>query len=262
MIFMTDVVVGGATGRLGSIVCRLISESDDLRLVGATVSAGGGNVGKEMFGVRAVGPDGLAETLRDADVYVDLTTPDAAARTAAGIPETGTNLVLGTTSVPGEALNLIASNTERYGTSSLVTANFSMGVNVFWKACEMLAGRLPGYDMEVIEVHQREKKDAPSGTAAEAVRRLRAASGATDTVFGREGATGPRGREIGVHSIRAGDIVGDHTVLFAKNSEVIELTHRAGSREALALGCIGSIRWISGKKDGKVHSMDEVLGIC
>jgi 4-hydroxy-tetrahydrodipicolinate reductase len=259
---MTDVVVGGATGRLGSIVCRLISESEDLKLAGATVSAEGGNVGREMYGVRAVGPDRLSETLRGADVYVDLTTPDAAAKTAAGVPETGANLVLGTTSVPTETLKLIASNTERYGTSSLVTANFSPGVNVFWKACEMLAGRLPGYDIEVIEAHHGDKEDAPSGTASEAVRRLRAASGIDRTVYGRGGDTGPRGREIGVHSIRAGDIVGDHTVLFAKNSEVIELTHRAGSREALALGCVESIRWISGKKDGKVHSMDEVLGIC
>lgn len=262
MIFMTDVVVGGATGRLGNIVCRLVSESDDLRLIGATVSADGGNVGRDIFGVRAVGPDRLAETLCNADVYVDLTTPGAATKAVAGVPETGANLVLGTTSVPGETLDLIASNTERYGTSSLVATNFSMGVNVFWKTCETLAGRLPGYDMEVIEAHHRDKGDAPSGTAAEAVRRLRAASGIGRTVYGRKGVTGPRGREIGVHSIRAGDIVGDHTVLFAKDSEVIELTHRAGSREALALGCVGSIRWISGKKDGKVHSMDEVLGIC
>lgn len=259
---MTDVVVGGATGRIGSIVCRLISESDDMKLVGAVVSAGGENVGRDVFGIDAVGPDGLAELLRDADVYVDLTSPEVAEKVVAGIPETNTNLILGTTAVSKATLELLALNTEKFGTSSLVTANFATGVNVFWKACEMLAGHLPDYDIEVIEAHHDKKKDAPSGTAAEAVRRLRAASGVTDTVYGREGMTGPRGREIGVHSIRAGDIVGDHTVLFAKNSEVIELTHRAGSRDVFALGCIESIRWIAGRKDGRVHSMDEVLGIC
>ncbi len=205
---MTYVVAGGATGRLGNIVCRPISESEDLE-PGATVSVGGGNVGREMFGAGAVGPDRLSETLRDADVYADPTAPDAAAEIAAGVPETVANM--------------------------------------FWRACEMLAGRLPGHDIKVV-AHHGDKEDAPSGIDR--------------TAYGRKGAAGPRVREVGVHPIRAGDIAEDRTVLFARNPEVIKLTHRAGPREASALGCVGSTRWISGKKDGKVHSMDEVLGIC
>ena len=156
----------------------------------------------------------------------------------------------------------MAANTAKYGTSSLVTASFAPGVHVFWKVCEILAGYLPGHDVEVLESHHRGKIDAPSGTAVETVNRLMKPLGTRDVLCGREGEVGARGKEIGVHSIRAGDIVGDHTVCFAKGSEVIEFTHRADSREVFARGCVASVRWIADKKDGKVHNMEEVLGIC
>ena len=259
---MTNVVVGGASGRLGNIICRMISESDDLNLTGAVVSKNSPYAGKNIFGTDAVGPDGLMKLAENADVYVDVTTPEAAAEVVADIPETGCNLVIGTTAIPEDVLDRMASNTSEYGTSSLVTASFAPGVNVFWKACEILAKYLPDYDMEILESHHREKKDAPSGTAIETAKRLMKTSGKRNILCGREGEVGARGNEIGIHSIRAGDIVGDHTVYFAKNSEVIELTHRADSREVFAHGCLSSIRWIADKKDGKVHSMEEVLGIC
>ena len=259
---MIKVVVGGATGRLGNIICRLVSESEDMELTGAIVSGNSNNIGNDIFGIKTSGPDSLLKLVGDANVYVDVTSPDAAAKVVADIPETGCNLIVGTTAIPQDKIDLMTSNTAKYNTSSLVTANFAIGVNVFWKMCGILSKYLPDYDIEVIESHHNKKEDAPSGTATEAIRILQEASGAEETVYGREGIIGARGKEIGVHSIRAGDIVGDHTVMFAKNSEVIELTHRAGSRDVLALGCISSIRWIAEKKDGKVHSMDEVLGIC
>ncbi|HKM13807.1 MAG TPA: 4-hydroxy-tetrahydrodipicolinate reductase [Candidatus Methanomethylophilaceae archaeon] len=259
---MIKVVVGGATGRLGNIICRLVSESKDMELTGAIVSGNNSNIGNDIFGIKTSGPDSLFRLASDADVYVDVTAPDAAARIVADIPETGCNLIVGTTAIPQDKIDLMASNTAKYNTSSLVTANFAMGVNVFWKMCGILSKYLPDYDIEVIESHHNEKMDSPSGTTAEAIRILKEASGANETLYGREGIIGARGKEIGVHSIRAGDIVGDHTVLFAKNSEVIELTHRAGSRDTFALGCMSSIRWIAEKKDGKVHNMEEVLGIC
>jgi 4-hydroxy-tetrahydrodipicolinate reductase len=259
---MANVVVGGATGRLGRLVCDLIEASGDLRLVGAVVSEEGGHVGREVApGIKAVGPGSLKDVLEGADVYVDLTTPSAASKVIAEIPATGTNLILGTTAVDADAVSRMADEVARCGTSALVAANFSAGVNVFWKACEILAGMLPGYDIEVVEAHHADKRDAPSGTAKEAVRRLQAVTGIEDVVYGRNGITGPRGREIGVHSVRAGDIVGSHTVLMAKNQECVELTHKAISGEALANGCIASIRWMADKKDGKVHSMNEVFGL-
>ncbi|UAL07596.1 MAG: 4-hydroxy-tetrahydrodipicolinate reductase [Candidatus Methanogranum gryphiswaldense] len=259
---MINVVVGGATGKLGSLVCELIIGSEDMNLSGTIVSASGGNIGKELYpGIIARGPDSLKELLKDADVYVDLTTPSAASKILVDIPNTGANIVLGTTAVPKDIIDEMSANVAKNNTSALISANFAVGVNVFWKMCEIMATYLDDYDIEVIEAHHSAKKDAPSGTAMEAVKRLQAATGIEKTVCGREGVTGPRQKEIGIHSIRAGDIIGDHTVIFAKNMERLELTHKAISREALARGCVTSIRWMAYKKDGKVHSMNEVLDL-
>ncbi|MDR3074928.1 MAG: 4-hydroxy-tetrahydrodipicolinate reductase [Candidatus Methanoplasma sp.] len=259
---MIRTVVGGATGKLGRNVCDLIMSSRDIELAGCIVSEGGGNVGKELYpGVFASGPDGILDAAGDADVYVDVTSPDAAAKIIDSIPDTGANLVVGTTAIPRDALDRMAASVSRNGTSALLSANFSISVNVFWKICEEMAGYLPDYDIEIIELHHNTKKDAPSGTTAEVIRRIQGVTGIEKVVNGREGVVGARTREIGVHAVRAGDVVGDHTVLFAKNAEMMELTHRLMSREALAAGCMESIRWIAGRKDGKVHSMNEVLGI-
>ena len=143
--------------------------------------------------------------------------------------------------------------------SAIVASNFSMGINAFWKACSIVARMLPDYDIEGVEAHHASKVDSPSGTAEETVRILREATGIDDVTYGRQGSDVRRGREIGVHSIRAGDIVGDHTVIFAGDMERIELKHGAISREAFALGCVKAIRWIAGRKDGRLHSMEEVL---
>jgi len=257
-----DVVVGGATGKLGSMVCDLVTGSDDLTLRGAVVSEGGGHVGREIApGVRTSGPGSLRDLLDEDCIYVDLTTPEAATGIVSEIPSTGANLIVGTTAVGAEALSRMESEVERCGTSALVSANFATGMNVFWKVSEILARHLPDYDIEIIEAHHSAKRDAPSGTTAETVRRLQSSTGIEDVVYSREGSTGPRKREIGVHALRAGDIIGDHTVILAKNMEMIELTHRTVSREALARGCLESIRWMDDRRDGKVHSMDEVLGL-
>ena len=259
---MINLVVGGATGKLGSVVCALANASEDVEVVGGTASKSGGNIGKEIApGVRASAPEDLKKLLDNADVYVDLTTPSAASKIIADIPSTGTNIIVGTTAVDKDAIAEMVKNIEKYGTSGIVSANFAKGVNVFWKMCEILAKSLPDYDIEVLETHHHFKKDAPSGTAMEAVRRMQAVTGIDELVYGREGVTGARGREIGIHSIRAGDIYGDHTVMFAGNMEMIELKHRAVSRDAFAYGCIETIRWISDKRDGKLHNMNEVFNL-
>ncbi len=259
---MIKVTVGGATGKLGSMVCADIIASEDMELVGALVSPGNKNIGKEICpGITLSGPDGLTKALESSDVYVDLTAPDAAARIIADIPATNTNIILGTTAVPQEVLDKMAANITTNGTSAVIAANFAIGVNVYWKVCEVLAKYLSEYDIEVIEAHHSAKKDAPSGTTIETVKRLQKVTDIEKVVNGREGTPGTRQREIGVHSIRGGDIIGDHTVLFAKNMERIEFTHRSESRESFAKGCMESIRWIAGKKDGKVHGMQEVLDL-
>jgi len=259
---MINVALGGASGKMGRTVCDIIQNSKDLRLVGAMIAPTEELFGKEIYpGIIAKGQDSLDEVLEDADVYVDITAPRAAANIITKIPAKGVNIVLGTTGIPDDVIKNMKDEIAKNRTSAVHSANFAVGVNVFWKMCEILASSLKDYDIEVIEAHHNQKVDAPSGTAAEAVKRMKRVTGIDDVAYGREGLVGARKKEIGVHSIRGGDIVGDHTVIFAGVGERIELKHSMGSRDALAKGFIESIRWIHGKKDGMVHSLDEVLGL-
>jgi 4-hydroxy-tetrahydrodipicolinate reductase len=256
------VTVAGATGKLGSMVCSLVQSQDGMRLVGAIVSSAGGHVGKEITpGLRAVGPEGLEAALRETDVFVDVTNATVAPGNLALAASMGVNCVVGTTGISADALRQFSETARQRNISVVISPNFSVGVNVFWKACEVLARSLDGYEVEIIEVHHDKKKDAPSGTAMKAADIISQATNVDRYVYGRQGAVGPRGKEIGIHAVRAGDVVGEHTVIFAGNRERIELTHRAHSREAFAEGCINAIRWVHGRKDGGVHTMAEVLGI-
>ena len=259
---MIKVVVGGATGRLGKLVCALVKGQQDMVLVGAVVSDGSASIGVEIApGVRAVGASRLAEAGEAADVYVDLTSPTAAEANLARAARKGLGYVIGTTGIADGPMGSFCSSVRSNGGSAVLAPNFSVGVNVFFKTCEELAKALPGYDVEIVEVHHNKKKDAPSGTAREAAALIARAAGIEQMVCGREGNVGARGKEIGIHSVRAGDVVGEHTVIFAGRKERIELTHRAHSREAFAEGCVLAIRWVAGRNDGEVHTMREVLGI-
>ncbi len=262
MMLMIDVAVAGATGKLGSMVCSLVQEQKDMRLVGAVVSAEGGKAGRELYpGVMAVGPDGLEELCRRCTVLVDVTSASAAERNVPLAVAAGANVIVGTTGISPEFMERLRSAVREKGTSALVTPNFSIGVNVFWKACQTLARALPDYEVEILELHHDKKKDAPSGTAVRAAQLISQETGVDRMVYGRQGQVGARGREIGIHAIRAGDIVGEHTVIFAGNRERIELTHRAHSRMAFAEGCVAAIRYVAPLKDGAVHDMEEALGI-
>ena len=259
---MISVVVGGATGKLGSLVCRLVSEQEDMKLSGAIVSEGSANIGREILpGVRCIGADRLSEAVKDADVYVDLTSPSAIVKTLPAARRKGLNYVIGTTGIPKEVMETFEKNIAADGSGAVVTPNFSVGVNVFFKTCESLAAALKDYDIEIIETHHNQKKDAPSGTAKKAAELIAANSCKTEYLYGREGEVGARGNEICIHSVRAGDVVGEHTVIFVGNKERIELTHRAHSREAFAEGAVAAIRWIANKNSGKIHTMYEVLGL-
>ncbi len=259
---MINVAIGGATGKLGSLVSQLVAEDPEMRLTGALVSEGSVNVGRELHpGVIARGPSELDKALEGADVYVDLTTPEAASQLLPRLPALGCNVVVGTTAVDPAAVDAFRDALREHGRSGLMSANFSLGVNLFWQLCAKVAASLPGYDIELIDIHHNQKLDSPSGTAMEAVRAMQEVTGIETVRHGREGLEEGRGREIGVHSLRAGDVVGDHTVIFAGNMERLEVCHRAVSREAFARGCLEAIRWIAGREDGELHGMKEVLGL-
>ena len=141
--------------------------------------------------------------------------------------------------------------------AAVITPNFSLGVNVFWKLVADAAMALKDYDIEIIEAHHNQKKDAPSGTALATVQAIKMALGEKEIVYGREGVM-PRGKEIGVHAVRGGDIVGDHTVLFAGSGERLEIKHQAHSRTAFASGAVRAADWVVDKEPG-IYSMADVL---
>lgn len=259
---MIHVAVAGASGKLGSMVCELVRSKENMKLVAALVSPQSARLGLEIFpGVKAMSPLDLEDSIRGADVYVDLTSPSAARDNLPRIPPLGVNCVVGTTSIPASTVQEFTKGVKENGTSAVLSPNFSVGVNVFWKTCGDLANVLQGYDVEIVEIHHNQKKDAPSGTAMRAAEIIARRTGIEEMVHGRKGDVGARKKEIGIHAVRAGDVVGEHTVIFAGKRERIELTHRAHSRQAFAEGCITAIEWVNGRKDGMVHGMDEVLGL-
>ncbi|MEY2501870.1 MAG: 4-hydroxy-tetrahydrodipicolinate reductase [Verrucomicrobiota bacterium] len=207
--------------------------------------------------------DDIAQAIRNCDVVIDFSHPDASSELGRACAEAKKPAVIGTTGHSKEeraALEKLA-----LSVPVVLSPNFSVGVNaLFWltrKAAEMLGD---GFDLEITEMHHRLKKDAPSGTAkklAEILCEVRGLDYAKDVRHGREGLIGERPeKEIAVHSIRGGDVVGDHTVIFAGAGERLELSHKAASRETFALGALRAARWIVGKKPG-LYSMEDVLGL-
>ena len=266
--------LAGAAGRMGRAIVKAISEQEDMQLVLALdVNSVGSDAG-EVAGIGRISvsinpPDKLGLLLErtGAEVFVDFTSPKAAVKNAVTAADKGVKLVIGTTGLKKEDLRDIESAVKKNKVSAVISPNMATGVNLFFKLVRDAAKGLGSeYDVEIIEVHHRHKKDAPSGTALHAGALIAREIGSDLDkvgVFGRKGLVGERhADEIGVHAVRAGDVVGDHTVLFAGQGERIEITHRAHSRDAFVNGVIKAIRFIAVKKgDGKVYSTWDVLGI-
>ncbi|HII07299.1 MAG TPA: 4-hydroxy-tetrahydrodipicolinate reductase [Methanotrichaceae archaeon] len=250
------IAVAGSKGRMGQLIMEEIRKFEDLELVAGFDLLG---VGDPLDGGVSVSDSSdLADVLQKsgAQVLIDFTTPIATVENVRVAANLGVNLVVGTTGFSEDQKKEMARAIEGR-VAAVISPNFSVGVNLFWKLIEVAARSLEGYDIEVIEAHHRNKMDAPSGTAAEAVKVLAKATGRIEVVYGREG-RGLRGDEIGVHAVRAGDIVGDHTVLFAGPGERLEIKHQAHSRQAFASGAVRSARWVTGIPNG-IYAMADVL---
>jgi 4-hydroxy-tetrahydrodipicolinate reductase len=168
---------------------------------------------------------------------------------------------MGTTGHDREQMKAIRSGIESGGVPAVLAPNMSVGVNVLFEACDLVAKMLPGFDVEVFEIHHNQKVDAPSGTALKLAERLAESLGgdpASAVITGRSGTGKRKEGEIGVASLRAGDVVGDHTVVFAGTGERIELVHRTQSRDALASGALRAIRFVKDANPG-IYSMKDVL---
>jgi len=256
------VAVAGARGRMGGQVVSSVIENENMELVAGFDPTG---VGEEIArGIKISSPDEMERVLKAVkpDVFVDFTSAAAAVENVKVASRNNVKLVVGTTGF-SEAQFKEMENAIKDNVPAIISPNFSIGVNVFWKLIAAAARRLQAYQyhVEIIEMHHSHKKDAPSGTAVKAADILsNYISGKTAFVYGRQGITGERtDEEIGIHAVRAGDIVGEHTVLYAGKGERLEITHRAHSREAFAQGAIKAIEWISGKERSGVYSMDEMM---
>lgn len=261
--------VTGAAGRMGRMLIETIADSDlDIRLTAAVERAGssligadaGELVGREPNGVAIVGE--LAEVIGDIDVLIDFTVPVATLANTEICAANGVAMVIGTTGLTPEQDQTLFSNCG--GIALCKASNFSTGVNLAFKLLEQAAAVLgDDVDIEIVEAHHRHKIDAPSGTAlsmGEVVANALGRNLRDVAVYGREGQTGARDRQtIGFATVRAGDIVGDHTVIFAADGERLEITHKASSRLAFARGAVRAAAWLAGRPAG-CYDMQDVLG--
>lgn len=266
---MTKIIVAGATGRMGSRITALSFEYPELALAGAFERAGHKDIGKDIGAIAGIGEKGVQladaiEIVLDAgDVVIDFTAPQATVANAAAAAAKGKAMVIGTTGLEKDQIELIRSAARQI--PIIFAPNYSVGVNLLLKVLQDVARVLGDeYDIEVIEAHHRLKKDAPSGTAlklaqvvAEAVNRDLDEVG----VFERKGIIGERKpKEIGVQTIRGGDIVGEHTVMFCGLGERVEITHKASSRDTFARGALRAAQWIVKQKPG-LYDMQDALGL-
>lgn len=183
-----------------------------------------------------------AKAFAPAEIIIDFSTKEACVENMVKAAAMGKNVVIGTTGMTPTNIEAIGNALKQNNTSGVISANFSIGVNVFIETAKILQQKLTGYDLEFIEAHHKAKKDSPSGTAL----RTLAALGKTQA-------------EVPVHALRIGDVVGDHSIVFAGNSERIELIHRATSRKCFAQGAVLSAKWVANKKDGLLHDFKEVI---
>jgi 4-hydroxy-tetrahydrodipicolinate reductase len=262
------VAVAGATGRMGHMLIEAIRASGDCQLAGAAdmpSSPAIGNDAAAFLGVACGVPVAadIAAAVADAEVLIDFTRPEGTLKHLAACRERKVNMVIGTTGFTEGQREQIRDSSRDI--AIVMAPNMSVGVNVTMKLLEMAAKSLSdGFDIEVIEAHHRHKVDAPSGTALKMGEVIAQALGRDlkrDGVFAREGVTGERkAGTIGFSAIRGGDIVGDHTVLFAGNGERIEITHRSASRSTYAEGSLRAVRFLAGRKPG-LYDMFDVLGL-
>lgn len=266
---MANVAILGASGRMGHCLVRAIRESQDLELAGALASPGSAALGRDAGDVAGTGPVGVAvtadraEALAGADVAIDFTLPGAAIANLEAALACQVPVVIGTTGLDEQCQ--AGMRRLSHDLPVLVAPNMSLGVNLLFNLVAKAAAALgDDYDIEILEAHHRNKVDAPSGTAlgiAEIAAGARGLTLADVGIYSRVGQVGPRSRgAIGFAVLRAGDIVGEHRVLFAGTGESLEISHRATDRMTFAYGALAAARWIIGRPPG-LYGMADVLDV-
>ncbi len=265
---MIKVSILGAGGRMGRSVIRALLNNDRLDLHGALGRPGSEVPGQDAGTLAGLQPLGIfveadpARAVAGADVAIDFTLPDATLHNAEICEAAGCALVVGSTGHDEQQLAWLHAHS--WATPVVLAPNMSVGVNLLYRLASLAAQVLPDYDAEIFEIHHRHKKDAPSGTAlrlAEVVANARDQSLQDVVRFGRAPGDGPRVRgSIGVSAVRAGEVVGEHSLLLAGDGERLELRHVAQDRDCFARGALRAAEWVCGKSPG-LYDMNDVLGL-
>jgi len=262
------IVIAGSSGRMGRILLEGVAQADDMVLHAALEHGGSALLGKDA-GELVGAPCGVKidadveAALQGADVLIDFTRPEGTLHHLEICRKLGVNMVIGTTGFNAQQKARLGAAAQHIGI--MFAPNMSVGVNLIFKLLETASRVLAqGYDIEIIEAHHRHKVDAPSGTAlgmGEVIAKTLGRDLAQCAVYGREGVTGERDPStIGFATVRGGDIVGDHTVMFAGTGERIEITHKASSRATFALGALRAARFLKENPAG-MYDMQDVLGL-
>ena len=266
---MIKTLVIGVAGRMGKTIVSCLEDTDGIELSGGTEAPGNPNLGKDIGDLVGIGKKNinvdsdLDKLTASCDAIIDFTTPESTMTTLELAAKHNKALVIGTTGLNADQKNAIK---EKCSVIRCVFApNMSIGVNVLFKTVKDLAKTMgDAYDVEIVEAHHKFKKDAPSGTAVRISEIAAEALGRdleTDGVYGRHGMSPGRGpKEIGIHTVRAGDIVGEHRVMFGGMGETLEISHRAQSRDTFARGSIAAAKWVVDQPPG-LYDMQDVLGL-
>ncbi len=260
---MIRVIVSGAMGRMGKMIGGLIQEAEDMEMVAGVERKEVTDKTKTWNGTNIPLVSDLSEVIEKADVIIEFTNPETTVSHAKIAKKYKKPMVIGTTGLTEDEKKVIEDAAK--DVPIVLSPNMSTGVNILFKLVEEVA-RILGqeYDVEIVEMHHHHKKDAPSGTAKRLGEIIAGAWGKTLDevgVYGRSGFVGERKKgELGILAVRAGDIVGDHTVIFAGPGERLELTHRAHSRQAFANGALTAARFVIKQKPG-LYGTKEVLGL-
>jgi len=266
---MIKIAVAGATGRMGSRITALSKDYEGLQLAGAFEKKGHKDIGKDIGPLVGIGDtgvkliDSLEPIIDDIDLIISFTNVEASLEHMRLASSKGKAIVVGTTGFSKDNMKEVSGLTRKI--PCVMASNMSTGINLLLRVLQDIAKVLgDGYDIEIIEAHHRMKKDAPSGTALKMAQVIADAMNRNldnVAVYSRKGIIGERtAKEIGIQTIRAGDIVGEHTVMFGGLGERIEVTHKASSRDTFARGALRASLWLFGKPAG-LYDMQDVLGL-
>ncbi|MEM1550573.1 MAG: 4-hydroxy-tetrahydrodipicolinate reductase [Candidatus Bathyarchaeia archaeon] len=258
--------VAGATGRMGSTLIRE-AIARDFKIVGAVVRRGNPNVDKTLreagicdLDVKIVDSSRIPEAVKDADVYVSFTTPEAEVTNLPLVADLGKRIVMGTTGFTEEQMQKIKEAVSNK-VPAVFSPNFAIGVNILFMLLRMTKAFPADYEFSIIEMHHSGKKDAPSGTAKKMGGIISEARGYKSIIYGREGISVRKPGELEILSVRAGGIPGIHELIIAGPHEMIRIEHTAFSRNVFAQGALYAARWVYKQDKPGIYSMDDVLGL-